>query len=286
MSAALERIHDTITDSDVAIFDRDGAVCLRGVFEPQWLNLIAEGLEHALAEPGPYSRKPSPEDDPGQFFTDYYMWRRIPALRRFALESPAGAVAARLLGARQVNFFFDGLFIKEPGTLTHSHWHQDQPSYSVDGWQVVVIWTPIDPVAKESALELVRGSHRWGKWFLPEYFSGDQRNHDPTDSHYAPLPNIDSDRARYEILSWDMQPGDCVAFHAMMLHGSQGNHSKALRRRALSTTWLGDDAVFGSRPFEPDPVIEGHHFEPGERLDVEAVFPQVWPRLARTSPQN
>ena len=278
MSAELNRIHNAITDDEVSSFDRDGAVCLRGVFETSWLTLIAEGLEQALAQPGPYSRRPSPEEDPGQFFTDYFMWHRVPALRRFAVESPAGAVAARLLGAQQVNFFFDGLFVKEPGTVTHSHWHQDQPSYNVDGWQVVVIWIPVDPVEKASALEVVRGSHRWGKWFLPEYFSGDQRNHEPSDSLYAPLPDIDADRSRYDILSWDIQPGDCVAFHAMALHGSQGNQSKLRRRRALSTTWLGDDAAFGARPFEPDPVIEGHELAPGDRLNLEPTFPRVWPR--------
>ena len=273
----MSRVQDNITDDEVSVFEHDGAVCLRGVFEAKWIELIAQGLELALAEPGPYSRRPSPDEDPGRFFTDYYMWRRIPVLRRFAVESPAGAVAARLLGARQVNFFFDGLFVKEPGTLTHSHWHQDQPSYSVDGWQVVVIWIPVDVVAKACSLELVRGSHRWGEWFLPEYFSGSQRSHDPSDSRYAPLPDIDSDRSRYHILSWDMQPGDCVAFHGMMLHGSQGNLSKR-RRRALSTTWLGDDAVFGARPFEPDPVIEDASLAPGDRLDVEPMFPRVWPR--------
>ena len=278
MSSEITEIYDSITDDDISGFDRDGAVCLRGIFEGKWLTMIAEGLEQALAEPGPYSRSPSPEEDPGQFFTDYFLWHRVPVLHRFAVESPAGAVAARLLGASQVNFFFDGLFVKEPGTVTHSYWHQDQPSYNVDGWQVMVIWIPIDPVKKESALELVGGSHRWGKSFLPEYFSGDQRTLDPLDSSYASLPDIDGDRSRYNILSWDMQPGDCVAFHAMMLHGSQGNYSKVRRRRALSTTWLGDDAVFGARPFEPDPVIEGHELKPGARLNVDPVFPRVWPR--------
>jgi len=278
MSTDLQCLQDTITAEDVARFDQDGAVCLRDVFDSKWLSLIEQGLEQALNETGPYSRQPSPEEDPGQFFTDYFMWHRVPVLRRFALESPAGALAAKLLGSEQINFFFDGLFVKEPGTVTHSAWHQDQPSYNVDGRQVAVIWIPIDPVSKDSALELVGGSHRWGKWFVPEYFSGEQRNHDLSDDLYAPLPDIDADRARYDILSWDMEPGDCVVFHAMMLHGSQGNLSKVRRRRALSTTWLGDDAVFGERPFEPDPVIEVPNLRAGDRLNIEPTFPRVWPR--------
>ena len=278
MMSEIERVLEKIGDDDVAAFERDGAVPLRAVFEAKWLDLIATGLERALMEPGPYSRTPSTEGDPGRFHTDYYMWHRVPELERFAVESPAGAVAARLLRSHQINFFFDGLFVKEPGTTTHSDWHQDQPSYNVDGSQVVVIWIPIDPIAKPSSLELVRGSHRWGKWFSPGYFSGDERDHDPADDVFEPQPDINAERSRYDILSWDMQPGDCIAFHALMLHGAQGNASQERRRRALSTTWLGDDAVFGERPFEPDPVIEGHQFKQGERLDVEPLFPRVWPR--------
>lgn len=286
MAAEITRALERVTEQDVSAFERDGAVRLRAVFEPAWLELIATGLERALAEPGPYSRRPSIEGDPGSFFTDYYMWRRIPELERFARESPAGAVAARLLRSQQVNFFFDGLFVKEPGTTTPSLWHQDQPSYNVDGSQVVVIWIPVDPIAKASSLELVRGSYRWGKWFQPGYFSGNERDEDPSnvqadvqaDALFEPTPDIDGDRSQFDILSWDVQPGDCVAFHAMMLHGSRGNASLERRRRALSTTWLGDDAVFGPRPFQPDPVIDGRAFAPGERLDEESVFPRVWPR--------
>ena len=278
MTTEIERALSNVTDEQVAEFEANGGVCLRGIFASQWLELIARGLEQALAVPGPYSRRPSLDGDPGAFFTDYYMWHRVPDLKRFALESPAGAVASRLLRAHQVNFFYDGLFVKEPGTATHSNWHQDQPSYNVDGRQIVVLWIPVDPVAKESALELVGGSHRWGKWFESAYFSGNTRDFDFSTSHFEPTPDINADRDKYDILSWSVEPGDCVAFHALMLHGSQGNASQDRRRRALSTTWLGDDAVYGERPYEVDPKIEGHIFKQGDRLDVEAVFPRVWPR--------
>ena len=38
-----------------------------------------------------------------------------------------------------------------------------------------------------------------------------------------------------QLLSWDCEPGDCVVFHGMTLHGAKGNKSSNLQRRVLST---------------------------------------------------
>ena len=273
----VERALGRVTEQDIQTYETDGTVCLRGVFGGTWLELIAAGIERDLADPGPYGRTQSAADDPGFYYTDYYMWRRIPELKKFALESPGGAVAACLMRSKQVNYFFDGLFVKEPKTTKESQWHQDQVYYNVDGDQVVVLWIPVDPVTRETCLELIKASHKWNRWFVPRMLK-DDRDISSGSSMFEPLPDINGHREDYEILSWDMAPGDCIAFHPMMLHGSQGNSSPDRRRRALQTTWLGDDAVYGERPGDVEPHITGHDFGPGDRLDVETVFPKVWPR--------
>jgi len=278
IEAALARVGE----EDVRTFERDGAVCLRGVYGERWLELIRAGIERDLESPGPYWRVQSAPGDPGFFGTDYYMWRRISELRRFALEGPGGAVAARILRSNQINYFYDGLFVKEPGTEKPSLWHQDQVYYNVDGRKVAVMWIPVDPVARENCLELIGGSHAWGKSFVPRMIK-DARTLERPPAGYEELPDIEAQRERYRILSWDMEPGDCIAFHAMMLHGSRGNRSTS-RRRALQTTWLGDDAVYGLRPGEVEPRIEDETYNqvktlrPGQRLDDERIFPKVWPR--------
>ena len=271
-----------VSKADVEAYERDGAVCLRSVFESTWLDLIGEGIEKDLADPGPYGRIQSTPEDPGFYYTDYYMWRRIPELERFALESPSGALAAELMRSRRVGLFFDGLFVKEPGTAKKSPWHQDQIYYNVDGNQIVVMWVPVDPVDEASCLELVKGSHQWCRQFERRMTNdGRDLSLGEDDGEYEPVPDIDAQRESYEILSWDMGPGDCIAFHPMMLHGANGNHSLTRRRRALQTTWLGDDAVYGIRPGDVEPHITGHCFESGDCLiDVESVFPRVWPRPA------
>ena len=265
-----------VSDAEVSAFETDGAVCLRGVFSTDWIEQLREGTDQALASPGLYANVQSEPDDPGFFYTEYFVWRRLSAFRDFALDSLAGEIASRLLRSNEVRYFYDGLFVKEPRTVKPSQWHQDQPYYPVDG-KLVVIWTPMDAVNRETSSRIVRGSHRWNKWFLPVLFKGD-KDMDRTEPRYEPLPDIDAAPERYEVLSWAVEPGDCVAFHGFSLHGARGNPTND-RRRALSTTWLGDDAVYVPRSGE----LEAHFKYltdnvPGERLVADDQFPRVWPR--------
>lgn len=276
MTAEIDRILTKITEDDISRYETDGAICLRGIFAGNWREMIAQGIEQDLAKPGPYGRVQSDPNDPGFFFTDYYVWRHVPVLKRFAAESPGAAVAAKLTRSKQINYFFDGVFFKKPGTTKASTWHQDQIYYNVSGKQIIVLWIPIDPVTKETCLSFVRGSHRWGKNFVPVLIKGN-RIPEGLGPDYEPAPDVEADRSKYDVLSWDMQPGDCIAFQPMMLHGAAGN-SLPIQRRALQTTWLGDDCVYVTRPVEVEPRIEGRSFRDGERLTDEAIFPKVWPR--------
>lgn len=266
-----------ITDQDVADFQQDGAVCLRGAFDSTAVSLIETGVEKTLKSPTPYARVQSKPEDPGYFFTDYYMWRKHAEFATLMHQGPGGEIAARLTESQSIRYFYDGMFVKEPGTERGSDWHQDQPYYNVDGNQLCVIWIPIDPIEMGTALRLVKGSHRWGKWFQPVFFAS-ERVLDGASEMFEPMPDIDGNPDDYEILTWAMEPGDCIVFHPLMIHGASGNPRNDRRRRAVSTTWLGDDTVYGERAAEVEPKIEGYDFKPGQRLDVESVFPLVWPK--------
>lgn len=84
-----------ISDDDVERFRRDGAVVLRQVFSPDWLDRLAQGIERNLILPGPMAIHYTGEDAPGRFFGDYCNWKRIPQYRYFVTRSPAAAMAAR-----------------------------------------------------------------------------------------------------------------------------------------------------------------------------------------------
>jgi ectoine hydroxylase-related dioxygenase (phytanoyl-CoA dioxygenase family) len=263
-----------IADAEVAAYARDGAVALRGVFDADWIALLAEGVEQNLAAPGPYVRHYTKEGESGRFVGDYCNWQRIEAYRRFAFESPAAGVAARLMGAAKINLFHEHILVKEVATENRTPWHHDQPYWTVDGDQVCSIWVPLDPVPRETCVEFLAGSHRWGKWYTPKRFN-DLADHDTNEGES--LPDIDAHRDDYEILGWELAPGDCIVFHALAVHGAPGNLSAENRRRAVSLRLTGDDARFARRDGYMSPPFPDVTLRPGDAMDCDS-FPVVWPR--------
>ena len=257
-------------------FARDGAVCLRGVFDTKWLALVAQGVTREMASPCGIAKDYTTDGEPGRYFGSLVMWRGVPEFEEYVLHSPAAEIAGAFRGADEVLFYHDHLLVKEPGTADPTPWHHDQPYYPVDGEQIVSIWMPLDPVDRATSVEFVAGSHRWGRWFAPRYFAGGARYYDLEGTRFEDIPDIEAERGDYEILGWEMEPGDAVVFHALTLHGAPGNQS-ANRRRAYATRWLGEDARYAARPGEISPPIEGHGLAPGDPMECET-FPVVWRR--------
>jgi len=154
-------------------------------------------------------------------FYDSQAWRDIDAYRDFVLHSPAAAVAAKLLATNRVNFFFDAIFVRTPGAQFRTPFHQDEPYWSVEGFDTCSIWMPLVAVEKQSALEFVRGSHRWGRRFKQTNFgalTGDARDmRIESDGDAEVFPDIDRHRGDYDIISWAMAPAACAAFNGRSL---------------------------------------------------------------------
>ena len=231
-----------------------GIVVVRGLLTPDEVALVERGIERNLAEPGPMFKVASRNDDPGRFVEDFCNWQRIDEFCRIAFESRAADVAGALMGSRSVRLYHDHMLVKEPGTQQETPWHQDQPYYDVDGFANCSVWMPVDPVAAESTLEFVAGSHLRG-WLMPRSFMDSQAKWFPEGS-LAEIPDIESDRAAYDIRGWAMQPGDALFFHMLTLHHSYGVPGTD-RRRAFSLRFLGDDMVHAPRRWRCSPDF-GH----------------------------
>jgi ectoine hydroxylase-related dioxygenase (phytanoyl-CoA dioxygenase family) len=261
----------TVAEKDIEAFQRDGAVCLRGIFSG-WVERIAEGIERNLAEPGVYaSRYIEKGDQSGGFFDDYCNWQRIPEFRAMVEQSPAASAAAAVMGSRQAQFFHDHVLVKEPGAQKATPWHQDIPYYFVDGQQSVSFWIPVDPV-RESTLRLLAGSHRWDKGIKPVHWA-DQSDFYQGADEYRDAPDPDRETGM-QVLEWEMQPGDAVLFDFRTVHGARGNAS-ASRRRVLSLRWLGEDMRYLERPGRTSPPYPGHGMQTGQRLR-EDWFPTIF----------
>jgi ectoine hydroxylase-related dioxygenase (phytanoyl-CoA dioxygenase family) len=258
----------------VETFERDGVVVLRGAFDDGWIAELGAAVDRVMATPGPLSKDYAREGR-GKFFTDHQMRQRDEGFRRFLADSPAVPLAASLLRSHRLNLVDEHLLVKEPGTENPTYWHQDFPYFEVSGDRFASYWIPLDPVTRESGrMRFVRGSHRWGKVYQPIRIGLGERVLEAGDFD-GPAPDIDAAASDYDIVEFDLQPGDCLFFHALTLHGAHPNRTMNMRRRAHSLRFAGDDAAFKSRPYIPSQ--DGTRtLVDGGPLDSEQ-YPVVWP---------
>jgi len=87
--------------------------------------------------------------------------------------------------------------------------------------------------------------------------------------------DVEANRDKYNIVSWALEPGDALLFHALTVHGSRGNRSPNKKRRAIATRWVGDDVTYkvgAAVDLVPHKLKDGEHFS-------DDFFPQVLPNL-------
>lgn len=263
--------HGHIDDQDIETFDKDGVILLRGVFK-DWVDPLRAGIDQLMQDPSPRERSVQPADGSARFFQDLCNWRRIKPFEDFVRNSPAAEIAARLMQSQTGRFFHDHVLVKEPGTSVVTPWHQDMPYYCVGGEKTVSIWMPLDSIPRETALQCIAGSHKWGKMHKPMRFDGTEL-YEGDDSEE--LPDIEADRDAYDIRHWAMEPGDAVAFDFRTVHGAQANTGPGSRRRAFSARWVGDGAVFVDRAGKGSPPFDHLTLQTGDPLQGDE-FPVVY----------
>ena len=270
-----------ISSEQVEAFRKDGVIVVRQAVDRAGVIGLRNAIERDIQMPGPFVHSYTSQDGRGRFYGNLRTWETDSALRHFCFDSSLPAMAASLLETDRVNLLYDQLFVKEPATQNSTRWHNDQPYWAVRGWQVMSFWIALDPVTLESgALEFIRGSHRWARWFQPQAF-GETEGFDDYDDNpdYELIPDIESGRTDYDIVSWELAPGDVYAFHALTVHGAGGNLMERVRRRGYAVRYTGDDAVYDTRAGTHADLRSDHHID-GQRLD-SGRFPLVWPQPER-----
>ncbi len=211
----------------------------------------------------------------GSFFLDTGITARLNEFRRFSLRGPGPEIAAALLDSEKVNFFGDQIFVKEPGTRERTAFHQDATYFEIDGEQCCVLWVPVDPVTLDNGTMLyLRGSHRDGTLYQPNVFVAQTPL---PGAQGKALPDIEGHMSDYDIVHFDVEPGDVIVHHYRTVHGAGGNNSRYQVRRAASLRYCGDDIRFRSRPWAPRQLHHTHSLRDGDVLSGSD-FPVVWAR--------
>ncbi|MEZ5378734.1 MAG: phytanoyl-CoA dioxygenase family protein [Acidimicrobiales bacterium] len=303
-----------ITDDEVETFRTDGVVPLRQVLPLEWVDQLRlamdevfdrelesgrDGLSHGQSTKGARAdmvksvlQLIDASDGPSDAAveaghrprgrsiveTDACSWHD--GLRQLYIDSPLGAIAARLTDSTTINLYSDQLFLKEPGSGVRTPWHQDQPYWLLQGTKVAVCWVPVDTVRLDSgAMGYVRGSHRWGVTYKPSDFrtsTGVMALPGMVTDDLADVPPIDANPDDYDIVRFEAEPGDVIVHDWKMLHGSAGNVSADRLRRADSVRLAGDDVTFHQRPSSPEPFRYTVGLAEGDPLDRADRFPRIF----------
>lgn len=291
-----------LATEEIEAFHRDGAVLVKGVLSGEWVDVLGEGLDAAIAQPDILS-----EVLPRELRVDQFPASRCDALRRIVDESPVAEIVGSALRS-PVRFYMDQLFYKPAGHIPPTPWHQDTCYYNLDGHDLIRAWVSPDPVPRDASLEVVRGSHLWNVTYSPlagrdpetdpearamlenavpgkpmlgadayeswNYFSGVR------DGSLPLVPDIEGHRASYDILGWHYEPTDVLLFHGHILHSALGDVVAKSARRTHASLWAGRDVRYLHRIGQviPDPVaLYAHEPSSGQPLDdFPDVFPLAW----------
>ncbi len=214
-------------------------------------------------------------NEAGMFFYDAAGWRTYEGIRQAALDSALPSVCTKLLNTTYLNFWEDTTFVKTPNTAQRTSFHQDYAYFQIEGEKCCIVWIALDPVnIKNGAMEYVRGSHKWGKTYAPNVLIAQSPN--PM-SPYEKTPDIEANPNDYDIISFDVEPGDVIIHHVMTIHGSRGNVSSSRSRRAISFRYCGDDVRYFDKP---GAIVQPHlqdKLNDGDPL-FSRDYPVVWPR--------
>ena len=261
-----------LTAEQVNSYKQNGALVVRDIFKP-WINVLREGFEKVLKNPGPHARENINKNENGRFFEDYCNWHRIPEFLRFVKESPAAQIVAEATNSKSIQVFHDHIFVKDPDTNKPTPWHQDMPYYCVDGEDTGSYWIPLDEVSKENTLKIILGSHKWSKLVQPTKWSNDKPWY-KNETDFMDMPDIES--IENEIMVPDLKLGDAILFNFKTVHGAPGNNTKN-QRRAFSMRFIGDDVRYINREGETSPPFAGINLKVGDTLRTDW-FPVVWSR--------
>lgn len=271
-----------VTEDQIKTYEEDGVVVLRNAFSANWLREVRRAVDFGRANPGPMYLDYSKDTKPGTYCADMWIWRENEHMKNFIFNSPAARLAGEVMRADSVALITDNWMVREAGAVNRAPWHQDNPYFDVSGkWSV--LWMGLEPVGKGEGVVFLKGSHKWGRKFMPLSFSGSGQKA-PTKEGYEPTPDFTAELDKYEVLEFELAPGDCMVFDSHTLHGAPNPVPPKETVNRLTMRFAQGDAVYekrGSWTDEQTKYWEDHGMSEGKPLVEGDLLPMLWERHVR-----
>ena len=238
---------DNITSALCDQYAQDGVVFIKQALHPDWLMLLEMGLQRVMANALQQKHLFYAGED-REFIETVRNFDVTPEIQRLVYDSPIADMVGKLIGSENIWLYSDEFFVKDGGGCGRTPWHQDMPYYRMAGMQIASMWISLDPISKAECLETIPDTHRQTMF---DGFNPMAVSEDPTmpyyDAELPPLPDIEAERDKWNIQSWDITPGDVIVLHPAVLHGG-GPTLPGGRRRAITIRLYGDDITYAERP--------------------------------------
>jgi ectoine hydroxylase-related dioxygenase (phytanoyl-CoA dioxygenase family) len=238
-----------LTDEQIAEYQDTGFLTLRNIFDAALLRRLTAATDHLWAEGSKLQAKTAHVDLDPAHRPDNPRIRRISSPTELddvfievAFHSVLGDIAADLVGG-PVKFYHSKINFKLPDGGAEIGWHQDWSVFPHTNANLVALSVPLNPSRTgNGCLQTIPGSHRQGP-----------RSH-WTNGKYVLNCNESMREADFAIVrDSELDPGDIVAHHGLVVHGSSVNLSTAMR-----TTYIIQYAAADAFAYTA-PVIDSRH---------------------------
>ncbi|MBL8698515.1 MAG: phytanoyl-CoA dioxygenase family protein [Alphaproteobacteria bacterium] len=212
---------NAMTPDQMAAYDRDGYVIVRGFFDAEETGLLRRAMEE---DPAVRDHVIDRRDQEGRS-TRIALWNRAgDSIYGLAARCARMVDTAEALLGGEVYHFQSKLTAKDPEVGGAWEWHQDYGYWYYNGCLEPLMFScmiALDRTTRENGcLQLVKGSHRLGRVdHVP--LTKTQNEADP-----ARMKLI---LERHELVHAELEPGDALFFHCNMLHRSDANRSRDRR---------------------------------------------------------
>lgn len=255
-----------VTDAMRETFARDGAFKAEGLLSAEELAACRRCFDFNLANPGPTALQLF-EGSNDEQYNDLGTAKSLEVYRPMLEGLGFADFLSELWGSEHVWYFGEEIFIKQGGGVGRTPWHQDTPYFPAEGAHLANLWLSFEALPAGNALEVVRGSHVGTMYDGAAFMDPD----DPTRPLWGTgdlprLPDIEAERAAdpssWDVLSWELAPGDAVVLHSGSLHGGAPVDPGCPTRHTLVLRFFGDDLRY--RPFpdaKPDYFMDLRAFD-------------------------
>jgi ectoine hydroxylase-related dioxygenase (phytanoyl-CoA dioxygenase family) len=255
-----------LSDEQLAEYQARGFLTMRGIFDAGLLQCLIETTDRLWDEGRSLTRKTAHYDLAEGHTPQQPRIRRISSpteldevYAAIAFDSVLGDIAADLVGG-PVKFYHSKINFKLPAGGAEIGWHQDWPVFPHTNTNLVALSVPLNASRSgNGCLRTIPGSHRQGPrshWDKGSYTLNCNPSMMPQELSVAEDSELD--------------PGDIVAHHGLVVHGSSPNLSDAMR-----TTYIIQYAAADAFAYTA-PVIDSRHRnrmvrgEPARYARVEA----------------